>query len=235
MPFDDEISAAGVLVVPYRPSWPGEFELLGGSLASVLGAHARRIDHVGSTSVPGLAAKDCLDVSVSVDDVAEPSIDDLLTGAGYRQRPEPWNRVERSFGIASSKLVYAPPVGGRAVNIHVRTLGGPGARYSLVVPRLPASRRRGPGRVGSVQAPARTVGARHLRLRPDQDACHRSSDAGCRALGRCGRLDTVSGRPAHPQSGRVHTQHAERTRATRPLCGSLLSASLVRPSCGSAS
>jgi len=132
VPFDDEISTAGVLVVPYRPSWSGEFELLGGSLASVLGTLARRIDHVGSTSVPGLAAKDCLDVSVSVADVAEPSIDDLLTGAGYRPRPEPWNRVERSFGIASSKLVYAPPVGGRAVNIHVRTLGGPGARYSLL-------------------------------------------------------------------------------------------------------
>jgi len=132
VPFDDEISAAGVLVLPYRPGWPREFELLGGSLAAVLGTLARRIDHVGSTSVPGLAAKDCLDVSVSVDDVAEPSIDDLMTAAGYRQRPEPWNRVERSFGIASSKLVYAPPVGGRAINVHVRTLGGPGARYTLL-------------------------------------------------------------------------------------------------------
>jgi len=38
VPFDDEISAAGVLVVPDRPSWRGEFELLGGSLASVIRA-----------------------------------------------------------------------------------------------------------------------------------------------------------------------------------------------------
>lgn len=132
MPFDDELSGGGVLVVPYRTSWPTEFGRVGGSLASMLGPVARRIDHVGSTSVPGLAAKDCLDVGVSVDDVAEPSIDRLMSAAGYRQRPEPWNHVERSFGVASSKLVYAPPVGGRAVNIHVRMLGGAGARFTLL-------------------------------------------------------------------------------------------------------
>lgn len=132
MPFDDEISAGGVAVIPYRESWPSEFASLGGSLASLMGVFARRIDHVGSTSVPGLAAKDCLDVQVSVDDVAEPSIDRLMSAAGYRRRPEPWNCVERSFGVASAKLVYAPPVGGRAVNIHVRLLGGAGARYTLL-------------------------------------------------------------------------------------------------------
>lgn len=98
----------------------------------MLGPVARRIDHVGSTSVPGLAAKDCLDVQISVDGVAEPSIDALMVGVGYRQRPEPWNHVERAFGVASSKLVYAPPVGARAVNIHVRGLGGAGARYTLL-------------------------------------------------------------------------------------------------------
>jgi GrpB-like predicted nucleotidyltransferase (UPF0157 family) len=132
VPFDDELSADGVRVEPYRPSWPIEFERLRGSLATLLGPVARRIDHVGSTSVPGLAAKDCLDVQVSVDDVAERSIDELMTAAGYRRRPEPWNSVERSFGVISSKLVYAPPVGARTVNIHVRQIGGAGARYALL-------------------------------------------------------------------------------------------------------
>lgn len=119
MPFADEIAAA-------------EFEQLGGSLAALLGPVALRIDHVGSTSVPGLAAKDCLDVQVSVADVTEPSIDALMTSAGYRRRPEPWNNVERSFGIALPKLVYAPPVGARTVNVHVRLVGGAGARYTLL-------------------------------------------------------------------------------------------------------
>lgn len=132
MPFDDEISADGVLVVPYRPGWPADFERVGGSLASLLGPLARRVDHVGSTSVPGLAAKDCIDVQVSVDDVSSPEIEALMDEAGYRQRPEPWNHVERSFGISSPKLVYAPPAGARTVNIHVRTLGGAGARYALL-------------------------------------------------------------------------------------------------------
>jgi GrpB-like predicted nucleotidyltransferase (UPF0157 family) len=132
MPFDDEVSAGGVQVVAYRMTWPAEFARLGGSLASMLGPLARRIDHVGSTSVPGLAAKDCLDVQVSVDDLADPSIDARLTAAGYRQRPEPWNHVERSFGVASAKLVYAPPIGARTVNVHVRALGSAGARYALL-------------------------------------------------------------------------------------------------------
>jgi GrpB-like predicted nucleotidyltransferase (UPF0157 family) len=132
MPFDDELAPAGVQVVAYRTSWPIEFERLGASLAALLRSSARRIDHVGSTSVPGLAAKDCLDVQVSVDDVAEPTIDARMTAAGYRQRPEPWNHVERSFGLPAAKLVYAPPVGARPVNIHVRLLGGPGARYALL-------------------------------------------------------------------------------------------------------
>jgi len=131
VPFDDEVTG-GVLVVAYRASWSDEFTHLGGSLASLLGTLARRIDHVGSTSVPGLAAKDCLDVQVCVDDVSEPSIERLMSAAGYRRRPEPWNCVERSFGIAAAKQVYAPPVGGRAVNIHVRVLGGAGARYALL-------------------------------------------------------------------------------------------------------
>jgi GrpB-like predicted nucleotidyltransferase (UPF0157 family) len=132
MPFDDEVSADSVQVVAYRMTWPAEFARLGGSLASMLGTLARRIDHVGSTSVPGLAAKDCLDVQVSVDDLADPSIDARLTAAGYRQRPEPWNHVERSFGVASAKLVYAPPIGARTVNVHVRALGSAGARYALL-------------------------------------------------------------------------------------------------------
>lgn len=62
MPFPDE--RGQVAVVEYRPEWPAEFELLAGRLRDVLGDLAFGVDHVGSTSVPGLPAKDCIDVQV---------------------------------------------------------------------------------------------------------------------------------------------------------------------------
>lgn len=71
MPFPDELAHA-VTVTEYRPAWPGEFEELAARVAGALAAArgtVAAIDHVGSTSVPGLAAKDCVDAMVRVADV----------------------------------------------------------------------------------------------------------------------------------------------------------------------
>jgi GrpB-like predicted nucleotidyltransferase (UPF0157 family) len=65
MPFPDEL-ARGLAVVAYDPRWPGEFAVLAARIQGAPGALAVRLDHVGSTSVPGLAAKDCIDVQVDV-------------------------------------------------------------------------------------------------------------------------------------------------------------------------
>jgi GrpB-like predicted nucleotidyltransferase (UPF0157 family) len=54
-------------VVPYDPRWPADFASWRLRILSVL--TPRRIDHVGSTSVPGLAAKPIIDIQVSVDDM----------------------------------------------------------------------------------------------------------------------------------------------------------------------
>ena len=56
-----------VTVVPYDPAWAGRFQSWRHRLAGAMPA-ARRIDHVGSTSVPGLAAKPVIDVQVSLAD-----------------------------------------------------------------------------------------------------------------------------------------------------------------------
>ena len=56
-------------IVPYQDRWPGEFAAIGRRLRSALGDAALRIDHIGSTAVPGLAAKDVIDVQVSVLDL----------------------------------------------------------------------------------------------------------------------------------------------------------------------
>lgn len=56
-------------VVPYDDGWPHLFRHLRNELESALGAHARLIEHIGSTAVPGLAAKPVIDIQVSVADV----------------------------------------------------------------------------------------------------------------------------------------------------------------------
>ncbi|MFP5261278.1 MAG: GrpB family protein [Blastocatellia bacterium] len=53
-------------IVPYDPEWPSAFSAERARIAAALGALALRIDHNGSTSVPGLAAKPIIDIQVSV-------------------------------------------------------------------------------------------------------------------------------------------------------------------------
>src|SRR6478672_2826881 len=55
-----------IAIVPYDPGWPGEFEREGGRLQAELGGLALRIEHHGSTAVPGLAAKPVIDIQISV-------------------------------------------------------------------------------------------------------------------------------------------------------------------------
>jgi GrpB-like predicted nucleotidyltransferase (UPF0157 family) len=58
-----------VEIVDYDPLWVARFEDMRQRLADALGPLARRIEHVGSTAVPGLAAKPVVDIQVSVPDV----------------------------------------------------------------------------------------------------------------------------------------------------------------------
>jgi GrpB-like predicted nucleotidyltransferase (UPF0157 family) len=130
VPFPDEKSAHAVEVVPYRPQWATEGREIAAELARTLPG-ARAVDHIGSTSVPGLPAKDCIDLMVQVHSLAEFDLGPLVE-RGYRERPEEWNRVEALGSSTHPKRVFAPPVGGRSVNIHVREVGAATARYSLL-------------------------------------------------------------------------------------------------------
>ena len=55
-----------ITIVAYDTSWPEAFISVAQPLRTALGELALRIDHIGSTSVPGLAAKDVIDVQVTV-------------------------------------------------------------------------------------------------------------------------------------------------------------------------
>jgi GrpB-like predicted nucleotidyltransferase (UPF0157 family) len=75
-------------VVAYDPAWPAAFEAEARRIREALGGLARRIDHHGSTAVPGLAAKPIIDIQVSVANL-QPlgSYAAPLTAIGYTHLP----------------------------------------------------------------------------------------------------------------------------------------------------
>ena len=76
-----------IKVVEPDPAWPAQFEVLAARIRSVLGNRALAVEHVGSTSVPGLAAKPIIDIDVTVADPRdEPSYVPDLEAAGFRLR-----------------------------------------------------------------------------------------------------------------------------------------------------
>jgi len=60
-----------ILIAPYDPNWPVLFEQEKARLADALGEHFVDIQHIGSTSVPGLGAKPILDIMIAVRTLAE--------------------------------------------------------------------------------------------------------------------------------------------------------------------
>jgi GrpB-like predicted nucleotidyltransferase (UPF0157 family) len=69
-----------IVIADYDPAWPERFEVERARIAAVLGARALRIEHIGSTSVPGLAAKPIVDVLVEVGSLEDAG---CLERAGY--------------------------------------------------------------------------------------------------------------------------------------------------------
>jgi GrpB-like predicted nucleotidyltransferase (UPF0157 family) len=101
-----------VHLADYDPRWPAQFEYLAGLVSKALGARAIRLEHAGSTSVPGLAAKPVIDMVLAVPDSAdEPSYVPALEQEGFvlRIREPEWleHRVLSSARIASNLHVFS--------------------------------------------------------------------------------------------------------------------------------
>ncbi len=126
-----------ITIVPYNPAWPDEFAAIARELRSALGPGALRIDHIGSTAVPGLSAKDIVDIQVTVA-ALEPFDRQAaaLEGAGFETRLELWtdHLPPGATGPASDwqKRMVKPGPYRRAANIHVRVAGHPNQRYALL-------------------------------------------------------------------------------------------------------
>lgn len=76
-----------VVITDANPAWAEEYETVAARVRMALGGTLARVDHIGSTSVPGLDAKDILDVQATV--CEEALLDqafDALIGVGWQAR-----------------------------------------------------------------------------------------------------------------------------------------------------
>ncbi len=82
----------GIDVCPADPAWPRRYDTLAGRIHAALGWRALQVEHVGSTSVPGLAAKPVIDIDLTVaDPERELQYVPALESAGFRLViREPW-------------------------------------------------------------------------------------------------------------------------------------------------
>lgn len=116
-----------IVVVEYDPCWPDRFEQLRTLYADALaeaGVPVVAIEHVGSTSVPGLAAKPVIDCDIIV---AEPQVDaagNVLVGLGFRPLGE--------LGIPQ-RWAFKEPAGLTGTNTYVTVDGCLSLRNHLAV------------------------------------------------------------------------------------------------------
>jgi GrpB-like predicted nucleotidyltransferase (UPF0157 family) len=119
-------------IVPPDPAWPQHFRTLAARLAPLLPEGAR-IHHIGSTAVPGLAAKDIIDIQVTLPDLsATPHA--ALTRAGFQRRPPTTDHCPPGLSLppeALAKFLYYALDPNRA-NIHFRAAGAFNQRYALL-------------------------------------------------------------------------------------------------------
>ena len=111
-------------IVPYDPGWPAAFESEAVRLRTALGTLALRIDHNGSTAVPGLGAKPIIDIQVSVA-ALQPmaTYGDRLQAIGYVHVPDP----DDSF----CPFFHRPPRWPHSHHVHLVESGGAEERRTL--------------------------------------------------------------------------------------------------------
>jgi GrpB-like predicted nucleotidyltransferase (UPF0157 family) len=124
-----------VQIVPYKSSWPSDFREIASTLRKGLGDLALRIDHIGSTSIPGMAAKDIIDIQITVS-ILDQGLLSAMLALGYSQaegilrdhRPPNHAGPETDW----EKWYFRPPLGQRLTNTHVRIQGRANQRYPLL-------------------------------------------------------------------------------------------------------
>ncbi|WP_328317806.1 GrpB family protein [Streptomyces sp. NBC_00388] len=135
-----DTSSARPVVLPADPGWQARGRVIAGGLSGALGPAALRIEHIGSTAIPGMAAKPVFDLQVSVGDLAAAAalFEGPLAELGFRRSPYERDHVPAGSGDDPARwgkrMWWLRPEdgAGEAVNLHARVAGSPNERLALL-------------------------------------------------------------------------------------------------------
>ncbi|MDO0976253.1 dephospho-CoA kinase [Mycolicibacterium frederiksbergense] len=121
-------------VVPSDPSWPDQARRIVARLQTSCGHRAVRVDHIGSTAVPGLDAKDIIDVQVTVAslEVADELAEGLLAAGYPRVATITADNPHSADTALWHKRFHASADPGRPTHVHIRVDGWPNQRFALM-------------------------------------------------------------------------------------------------------
>jgi GrpB-like predicted nucleotidyltransferase (UPF0157 family) len=108
-------------IVAYDPNWPENFECEAQRIRGALGMLAARIEHIGSTAVPGLPAKPIIDIQIILEEEsAVQQCRSILLEHGYAE------------AFAPIHFFHQPAAWPHSHHVHIRQDGGSEARRRLV-------------------------------------------------------------------------------------------------------
>lgn len=140
-----EPARADAALVPADPRWPAQAQRILARLRTACGHRAVRVDHIGSTAVPDLDAKDVIDIQVTVAslDVADELVE-ALPAAGY-VRTSVTADVDKADARSTvahfdhsddaarwEKRLFCSADPGRPTNVHLRVDGWPNQQFALL-------------------------------------------------------------------------------------------------------
>lgn len=119
-------------IVDYRPDWPDEYERLAGVIRANAGTAIIALHHIGSTAVPGLAAKDVIDIQITVADLAS-HVEAGIEAAGFQLGRHISDHCAPGRQLSAEQLAKRLyNFAARPANIHVRQAGRFNQRYPLL-------------------------------------------------------------------------------------------------------
>jgi dephospho-CoA kinase len=141
VPFEENVrtrrsvDAGPPRLVDPDPGWAAAGARLCARVAAAVGERGRGVEHIGSTAVPGLPAKDVIDLQLAVASLADAdALRDALADAGFPARPDITSDNPKPAGAAPwPKRYHRSADPGRIAHLHIREIGSPGWRYALLV------------------------------------------------------------------------------------------------------
>jgi GrpB-like predicted nucleotidyltransferase (UPF0157 family) len=132
------VTTPSFTVDDYDPDWPRRADALIASVMAMADGTVERIEHIGSTSIPGMAAKNVIDLQASVADLdrATEVLEGPLAAIGFERLPYDNDHVPA--GLVDDPERWVKRLFARGdhpdgrVNLHVRLIGSPNERLALL-------------------------------------------------------------------------------------------------------